>query len=466
MEVLTEVVNIGSTAFLLLLYANYTLQLTLGAVNLYLHNRRRKYSDYRRYTKSKHMIPVSVIIPAFEEETVILNSVKNALALDYPEYEVVVVNDGSTDQTLAKLCEEFRLHKTEQKVKLSVKCQKIRTVYRSPHTPGLTVVDKDNGGSKADAINAGINVARYPIIVVTDADSLLERNALIRIVMPYMENSSVVAVGGNVKISGNCEMENGVLKKMKLPKTKLARFQVLEYSRSFFSTRLGLERIGAMPLISGAFGSFNKSVAIEIGGYNPDSLGEDMDLTFRIHEHMRNQKRPYKIEFLIDTVCWTQPPGSIKDLRSQRRRWASGLVTTLWSHKNMLMRPRYGLFGMFVFPFYVMFEFFGPVIEMAGYVIVTVAILFGAVDLWYLLLYVLVLMSFGSILSLLALALEEHSEVRYNTVKDTLILCLYALIDSFGYHQMVTFFKIEGMINFKKFSKWQVLKRTDMEDVH
>lgn len=460
-----EVFSLFAFAFLIIINGVYLLQFLLSAINLFFYNRKNSYSDDKRYTTSGNMIPVSLIIPAFQEEKVILESVKNALSLDYPEYEVVVVNDGSKDRTLEILVKDYQLRLTSQVVKKSVDCRDIIGVYRSEKVPNLVVVDKVNGGSKADAINAGINTSTYPIIVITDADSLLEHHALIQIVMPFMRDSSVVAVGGNVKIAGNCEVKDGRLIKMNLPKSKLARFQVLEYSRTFFSTRLGFERIGALPLISGAFGAFNKNIVIKVGGYQTGSLGEDMDLTFRIHEYMRNNRRKYKIKFLIDTVCWTQPPVTLHDLRSQRRRWEVGFVKTLWDHKNMLFRLKYGIFGMFVVPFYAFFEFVGPILEFLGYFVIIISLVLRITYLKMFLLFTLVVMTLGTILSLISIILEDHTEKRYQSFKDILTICLYCVVDSFGYHQLTTLFKIEGLAYYRKLNKWQVLKRTAMKEV-
>lgn len=452
-------------AFLLIVNSVYLLQFLLSAINLFFFNRRKSYSDYKRYITSGNMIPVSLLIPAFQEEAVILESVKNALSLNYPEYEVVVINDGSKDETLALLVAEYQLKLTSQTVKKSVTCGDIIGVYRSENVPNLVVVDKVNGGSKADAINAGINASTYPVIVITDADSLLEHHALIQIVMPFMRDSAVVAVGGNVKIAGNCEVKDGRLIRMNLPKSILARFQVLEYSRTFFSTRLGFERIGALPLISGAFGAFKKDVVIKVGGYKVNSMGEDMDLTFRIHEYMRNNKCKYKIKFLIDTVCWTQPPVTLHDLRSQRRRWEVGFVKILWDHKNMLFRLKYGLFGMFVIPFYAFFEFAGPILEFLGYFVIIISVITGFIYVKMFLLFIFVVMTLGTILSLISIILEDHTEKRYQSFKDIFTICLYSVIDSFGYHQLTTLFKIEGLVKYRKLNKWQVLKRTAMKEV-
>ena len=266
-------------------------------------------------------IPISVVVPAFNESASIITSVKAMLQLEYPQYELIVVNDGSADDTLEKLIDAFDMQEFPEAYRARVECAAVKRVYRSTRVGNLRVVDKENGGSKADAANAGVNMCRYPLVCIVDADSVLQPDSLRRVVRPFLEDPTTIAVGGTVRIANGCTVRQGFLEKVGLPRNFLALVQVVEYLRAFLFGRMGWSPINGLLIISGAFGLFHKETLVEAGGYNPKAVGEDMELVLRLHRLMKAKQKPYRITFVPDPVCWTDAPENLRDLKGQRVRW-------------------------------------------------------------------------------------------------------------------------------------------------
>ena len=294
--------------------------------------------------------PISIIIPAYNEATTIVSSVRSMLQLIYFKFEIIVVNDGSQDATLEVLKQEFDLHAFPQSYHAQLKTQPIHTIYRSARYPELCVIDKANGG-KADSLNAGINLARYPLFCGVDADSILQRDSLQQVVRPFLLDPQVVATGGTVRIANGCEVHDGFLTKINLPSNIWALFQVVEYIRAFLFGRLGWSKLGGMLIISGAFGLFRKETIIEIGGYRTGTIGEDMELIVRMHRLLRRAKRPYKIVFLANPICWTEAPEDLRTLKTQRVRWERGLSESLAANIGLMFSRNGGVPGWMAFPF-------------------------------------------------------------------------------------------------------------------
>lgn len=437
----------------------YTLHLLGAAYSLGRYVRSLRYTDYHRYVNSENMIPVSLLVPAYNEEQTIVESVRNLLSLDFPEYEVVVVNDGSSDRTLPLLRGAFRLSKVDEPFKRSLPTSPIRAIYRSPLHPNLVVVDKENGG-KADALNAGIDLSRYPVFVSMDADSVLERDALIRIIMPFLHDHKVVAVGGIVRIASGCKVEHGAITEVDLPRTVLGKLQTVEYLRAFFTGRIGSDALGTLLIISGAFGAFKKSAVIDAGGYTVGSIGEDMDLVVKLHKSLRQSKTPYAMRFLADPICWTQPPDRLRDLYKQRKRWQVGLISTLLSHRDMLLRPRYGRIGLFTLPYYWLFEFFGPIFEALGFILVPVSWFLGIVDTRFMALYFMLVVMVGIILSVGALLLETYTMKKFPKTSQLAQLLLFCFLDNFGYRQYNTLIRVIAAFTYRRNkTTWGTLER-------
>ncbi len=405
--------------------------------------------------------PLSIIVPAYNEEKTVVENVNSMLALDYPEFEIIVVNDGSNDDTLARLKEKFSLVSTVRPDEERLETEKVRKIYRSPQEPGLVVIDKKNGG-KADALNAGINMAQFPLICSVDADSLLDSSALIKIVEPFVRDWRVVAAGGTVRIANDSEIKNGGIKNVRLPRKSLPRFQVVEYLRAFLFGRMGWAALRSLLIISGAFGVFKRKFVIEAGGYTTDTVGEDMELVLKLHQHMVERGREFRFKFIPEPVCWTQVPESISMLASQRRRWQRGLGESLILHKNMLFNKKFGPAGMLAYPFFLLVEFLGPVLELAGYMAIILTIILGFASTELILLFILAAVGLGVLLSTLSLLYEELSFGKYPGLKDILILFAYAVLENFGYRQLHSWWRLRGIIDFlRKRTDWGEQLRRD-----
>ena len=453
------VINYVSLFYVLAISTIYLIQLISATMGLREYSRSLKYSDYSRYTFSDNMVPISVLVPAYNESATIVDNTRNLLSLDFGNYEVIVVNDGSKDNTLDLLKDAFRLIQIDQPYKRSIPTQQIRALYRSAEYPNLVVVDKENGG-KADALNAGINVSMYPVFVSIDADSILERSSLAKIIYSFMIDPKCVAVGGIIRIASGCEIVNGELREINLSNKPLLMLQTNEYLRAFLTGRIGFHKMGMLLIISGAFGAFNKQLVIDAGGYTPRCIGEDMELVVKLHQHMLKGKRAYSIKFLPDPVCWTQPPDNLRDLKKQRKRWHIGLIDTLMRHRDMAFNSDYGRVGIFCLPYFWIFELIGPVFEVMGYFSVPISFLLGIVDLHFMLSFFLVAVLYGTILSVGALLMEENTFRKYPRISQILQLFLYAVLDNFGYRQLNTIYKVEAMLGYRKNkSSWGSIKR-------
>lgn len=408
------------------------------------------------YTK-----PISIVVPAYNEEETIVDSVRSFLQLDYPEFEVIVINDGSTDQTMAKLIHYFNLYPVELDSDMKIETNPIIKSYKSHTYSDLIFLDKENGG-KADALNAGINASVYPLFCAIDADCIIEKDALLRIVSPFLKNEETIAVGGMVRIANGSDIKNGQIVKTKVPKKMIERFQIIEYFRAFLTSRIGWQRFNALLIVSGAFGLFKKSAVLEVGGFER-TIGEDMELILRLHEKFRQIGEPYRIDFASDAVCWTQAPDSYKGLEGQRIRWHRGLFDSLNRHQKMLGNPKYGSVGLASMPYFFLVELLGPVIEMLGYIVMGVAIYLDILSTSVALIFLLTCLM-GILFSYSAILFEEISYKRYGNLKDILLLFLVSILEQFYYRQLTVWWRVKAFFNYKKGSKqWGTIKRKNFD---
>jgi len=423
--------------------------LSLAEILRYL--RRTFFSDDRQIMQSDMTWPISILVPAHDEEKTIAETVRSLLMVNYGEFEVIVINDGSKDATLARLVDAFELRRSDRPYKRSLLTGEVRGVYGSLLHANLRVIDKVKGG-KSDALNAGINLSRYPLFCSIDADSIIEENALLRVVKPFMERpQETVAVGGIVRIANGCEVREGRVVRVELPDRPLAIFQVIEYLRAFLTGRVGWSVLRSLLIISGAFGVYRKQDVIDVGGYSLSTDTEDLELVVRLHEHMRRHRRRYRVVFVPDPVCWTEIPNSLRVLARQRNRWHRGLVQTLWAHRRMMLNPRFGGIGLFAFPYFAVFEMLGPFVETLGYVVVLLSFFLGVLDLQFLLLFVAAAGLYGVFLSVSAVLLEEMSFRRYPGWVDLTKLLVFAVLENLGYRQMLALFKVRAF--------WDVVRR-------
>lgn len=406
-------------------------------------------------------LPVSIIVPAYNEEVTIESTVKALLQLSYPEYEVIIVNDGSKDNTLNVLIEKFSLIPFPEAYRIRLPVKPVRTIYRSTKYPGIRVIDKENGG-KSDALNSAINISRFPLFCCIDADSMPQRDSLQKVVRPFLEDPNVIASGGTIRLANGSEFRDGFLVKVGLPKNPLALMQIVEYLRAFLFGRMGWAPLNALLIISGAFSLFNKEVVIAAGGYRVDTIGEDMELVVRLHRHFRMSGRPYKITFVPDPICWTEAPEDLTTLKNQRIRWQIGLSESLTKNMGLFLHPKAGTAGWIAFPFMVLFEWLGPLIEIAGYVFVLFGFLFGIISHQVFIAFLLLAIGFSLMISVTALMLEEITFHLYSKPKHLLLLFMAVLFENLGYRQVIACWRLTGLMRWVLSRKghWGSMSRT------
>ena len=445
--------------YFILLNAVYLMTSLFSFAALRKYARRMEAADVEESIAWKVALPIGLIVPAHNEESTCVESVRALLTLKYPDYEILVVNDGSVDQTLDRLKEAYHLVPRARFPTAEIKTAAVKGIFHSQIYPNLWVFDKENGG-KADALNAGLKYCRAPLFCAIDADSLLEREALTRIVRPFLEDAATVAAGGIIRVFNGCRVHSGVVTDIRLPKSYVARFQVLEYLRAFLAGRMGWDALNATLVISGAFGLFRRSTVVDVGGYAVDTVGEDMELVVRLHRHCREKKIPYKVTFIPDPVAWTECPESYRILGRQRDRWQRGLMESLCRHQKMLFNARYGRIGLLVFPYFYFLEMMGPVIEFFGYIAFILALLLGAVSPIFIAAFLMVAFVLGISLSILAVGLEELSFRRYRHFVDFMQLFWIGIIENFGYRQFVNYWRIRGVFSyFRRVRGWGTMQR-------
>ena len=400
--------------------------------------------DQRRLLRSPLTPPVSVLAPAFNEEASVVDNVRSLLMLDYPLFEVILVNDGSKDATLARLITAFELKPSARSFEYAVSCKPIRGVYESSAYPNLVVVDKINGG-KADALNSGLNLSLYPLFCAIDADSILESDALLRLVRPFLEAPGVtIAAGGVVRVANGCDIRSGRVREVKLVRRVLPLIQIVEYLRAFLFGRMGWSSGNSLLVISGAFGLFDKRAVVQAGGYATDTVGEDIELVVRLHRHLHDRKQPYRIGFVPDPICWTEVPESLRVLRRQRTRWQRGLIDTLWRHRGMMGRPRYGIIGLVALPGFFLFEMLSPVIEFSGYIVLPLLLLLGYVPISFASPLLVLSVLYSILVSVLAVLLEDITFRRYPKASDMAVLVGAAVLENLGYRQLTVWWRVRA----------------------
>ena len=426
----------------------YLLLFLVSFVEVMRFVKRTFFSDYEQILRSDMTWPISIIVPACNEERSIVETVRSLLAVNYGQFEVVVVNDGSTDGTLERLVETFDLKRTDRIYRRTLPTGPVRGIHSSLEFANLIVVDKEWGG-KSEALNCGINVSRYPLFCSVDADSIIEDNALLRVVKPFMEHpEEMVAAGGIVRIVNGCEVREGRVLRIGLPKKALPVFQVVEYLRAFLGGRIGWSGLRCLLLISGAFGLYRKADVVAVGGYDSWSETEDLELVLKLHAHMRRSGRRYRIVFVPDPVCWTEVPGTFRVLARQRNRWHRGLLQSLWRHRRMIFNPGHGVIGMVALPYFLLFETIGPFVEILGYLMVVLSYGLGLLNVDVFVLFLIFAVFFGVFLSVASVLLEEISFRRYPGWEHLARLVLFGVLENFGYRQTLALFKVKAFLDF------------------
>lgn len=446
-----------------LIFSTYLMLTIFSAVSLRKYLRKNSYVDYNSIVSSPLAPSLSVIAPAFNESQTIVDNIRTLLSLYYNNYEVIVVNDGSTDDSLEKIIGAYELEKVNYYFDYRIPCKRIRGVYKSQNRSfkKLTVIDKINGG-KADSLNAGLNVSRNDLVVSIDADSIMEPDALLKLVKPFLEakERKVIGAGGVIRIANSCEISGGHIRKIHLPRKFLPRAQVMEYTRAFLMGRMAWSELDGLLLISGALGMFDREIVIRAGGYRTDTVGEDMELVVRIRRYMAEQGQKYDVVYIPDPLCWTEVPSSIKMLARQRSRWTRGTLETLIFHRQLFFNKKYGKLGLLGYPYWLVFEYLAPIIEFLGILWFIFLAVTGRLNWPFFLLLLGFVYFFAVSLSIWSVLFEEITFHKYEKRRDVLKLIGTAFLEPIFYHPVVLLMIIKGNLD-KLFRKntWGVMER-------
>ncbi|MEF9951165.1 MAG: glycosyltransferase family 2 protein [Clostridium sp.] len=460
MEEIIYYLNVFFMVYMFIYASIFFFSVFFSIVDLEKFFKRRRFMNNMTISNKVNYVPISILVPAYNEEVTIGESIESLLHLDYPEYEIVIINDGSTDSTAKKVIDKYDLKKIYRPIRKLVDSKEEMDIYEgSIDGVNITLINKENGG-KADSLNMGINASRYPLFLSLDADSVLQRDTLSKIVEPFMENDKTIAVGGNVKVSNSLIIENGQVVGKKSRNKLIVLFQIVEYYRSFLSTRVSFNRFNSNLIISGAIGLFSKHTAIQAGGYEADTVGEDMEMVIKLHTYCIKNDIDYSIAYVPDAVCLTQVPEKYSDLKKQRRRWHMGLAQSLWKHKYVFVNPRYGQVGLIAYIYYVFFEFLAPIIELLGFVIVPISYFIGILNFDFMLLYFGLFMTYSFLISIASITYESYLFRSTISFKRAMFLFFISFIECFGYRQLCSIYRLSAFVGYKKNKlKWDKINR-------
>ncbi|MDE6313950.1 MAG: glycosyltransferase family 2 protein [Lachnospiraceae bacterium] len=458
-----SVINIFFLIYLLI-YATYLFaSVVVGAWKLYCQEKMRQIKNEIRH---EYYFPISILVPAYNEEVTIVESVESLMNLDYKLYEIIVVDDGSKDDTAAKLIKHFDLHLVDRPIRKSLPCKEVKEIYESEgEKVKLTLIRKKNGG-KGDSLNMGINASQYPYFVCIDADSMLQRDSLKRIVQPVMEDDKTVAVGGLIRVAQCIMLEKGEVVGYRLPWNMLMCMQVMEYDRSFLASRILLDQFNGNLIISGAFGLFKKDIIISAGGYDCTTLGEDMELVVRIHKYCKNNQIPYTIRYEPNAICWSQAPGSLKDLRKQRRRWHLGLFQSLVHHRDICLKNRFGSVGSLSYLYYLLYELMSPFIELFGWGTMIISVFFGVLNVPFMISFYLLYALYCAVLSITAFfqrIYTQNLKISRLDVAKAMVLCV---VENVFFRMVMDFIRVTAFVGYrKKKGEWGSIKRVKNDEL-
>ncbi|NGM61374.1 glycosyltransferase family 2 protein [Sphingobacterium sp. SGG-5] len=450
--------------YCMLLFLVYLMLFRMSLLSIRQNLQKKAYRRPQTLVESEISPGISIIAPAYNESITIVNNVRSLMTLFYPRYEVVIVNDGSKDDTLQKLIDEFDLIPIDFAVDYLVPCKEIKSIYKSKDISHkrLTVVDKVNGGSKADAVNAGINVSAFPYILNTDVDCVLANDTLTRLMEAVLDaQNRVIAVGATLRMSNSSYIDSGTLVEAALPEPLLARFQEMEYIRSYLLGKMGWNYLNCIPNVSGGLGLFDKEILIASGGYDPKSLGEDMEMITRMCITMCDNNQKYEVKYIPQTLCWTEGPDSLRMLIRQRVRWARGLMQIIRTHRKVFFNPEYKRFGMIVFPYNTIFEFLAPIVEVLGIFIYIYLISIGHINTKMALLLLGFVYVFSVFLTSFSILLDNYVFKYYNRRRDIVRLCITAFLEPFLYHPLIVYSSLKGYVQelFGKKHAWGEMER-------
>jgi poly-beta-1,6-N-acetyl-D-glucosamine synthase len=468
-----EILNSIFFIYACFLFGIYLFHAVLSLVELRNYSNKNKYVDYKAMLSYEKVPSVSVIAPAYNEEKSIVDNIKCLTSLQYQDYDVVIVNDGSTDGTLSQMIKHFDLVEVTRAFDAKLYTQPILAVYqsRNPALNHLTVIDKENGG-KADALNAAINVSSKDLFLAIDVDCIIEPDAIQRMVKPFIDEDNkraVIASGGVIRIVNSCEIEGGNVSKVNFPKNFWAKFQVLEYFRAFTLGRMAWSKLNGLLIISGAFGLFDRKRVVNVGGYDRNSVGEDLELVLRLRRYMHEvEKKKYRVAFIPDPLCWTEVPETFDSLFTQRNRWTRGAIGTIIKHRRMFLNPKYGLIGMVSFPNWVFFEWLGPIVQAVGLVYFAFLAIFGLVDYNVFLTLLVFVFTFSTMYSMFAVLFEVYAFNKYKGIGFFLQSFMVIFLEMIIFQPLNMFFSLSGHLDYyfrkKTKNKWGNIERVGFND--
>lgn len=428
-----------------------------GALELFRENKKRRYHNQIQH---EYYIPVSVIVPAHNEEITVVDTVKSLLLMDYRLYEIVVVDDGSTDKTVQVLVDAFQLQKVNRPINRQIPCKREHSIYEGViNGISIMLVQKENGG-KADALNMGINVSKFPYFICMDADSVLQKNSLKNIIRPVMEDGLTVAVGGLVRISNCAVLNQGELVDYHMPWNPIVGMQILEYDRSFMASRILMDKFNGNLIISGAFGLFKRETVINVGGYDASTMGEDMELVVKIHAFCRINKLAYSIKYAPDAICWSQCPSSIRDLKKQRRRWFIGLFQCLKKHRCIFMSSEFGMVGYVSYLYYLLYELLSPFIELFGILTMILAYMVNLINLPFMVTFFLIYALYGAVLTITAFFARIYTQNIKLSVLDVVKSVYLCVVESVFFRFIQAFTRMTALLHYrKKKNVWGQIQR-------
>ena len=463
-NILLDYINIVFFVFTVVLFTLFSIMGYLSTKGSLHYKNKNSFGDLSKVMASPLAPSLTIVAPAYNEGMTIVENIRSLLSLKYVNYEVMVVNDGSKDDTMQKMIDAYDLVKIDRKIDPNWQSKPIRGVYKSRQQSfsKLTVIDKENGG-KSDALNTGMHLSENQFVGCIDVDCLLLPDALLHVVKSFYQRSEkrVIAVGGVIRIANSCVINGGALEEIRLPKNWLAKFQLLEYTRSFLLGRMAFGRMDSLLIISGAFGFFDREIALACGGYDTNTVGEDMEIVFRMRRYMVENKLPHTIEYIPDPLCWTEVPESRKILVNQRDRWSRGNFETLYKHRDMFFNPKYGRLGMISYPYWFFYEWLAPLLEFFGFFSIILFYYLGILNLPFFIAITTMIYVYSIMFSFYAILWEVYSYNEYKKVKDILILMGCAIVEPFIFHPIVVFAAVRGnyKILFKIQSGWGTITR-------
>ncbi|WP_456462696.1 glycosyltransferase family 2 protein [Lutibacter sp.] len=460
-----QVIHYLFFGYAFLAISSYIILSIISAFETIEYFKKNSFVNYKKILSSDAAPSISIIAPAYNESLNIVENVRSLLSNHYVNYDVIIINDGSKDDSLEKLIEAYDLVNVNYLINQQISTQPLRKgVYKStnPAFEKLIVVDKENGG-KADALNMGLNISNSKYVACIDVDCLLLEDALQKMVKPFLEatEKKVVATGGVIRIANSSIIKDGKLMDVNLPTKLIEKAQILEYLRSFLLGRMAWSRLNGLLVISGAFGMFDKQIAIEVGGYDISTVGEDMEIIVRIRRYLEEKKVNYKVAYIPDPLCWTEAPDNYKIFISQRNRWTRGTIEVLRKHRKIAFNPNYRNLGLLSYPYWLIFERFAPVIEVIGIVYFGILIALSEVKWDYALAFFILAYLFTLLLSLGAIFSEELTYHQYKKKKTGLKLIIISLLEPFVLHPFILYAAVRGNLDyfFNKKKKWGEMTR-------